>query len=118
MAPSPAASATGDNNESVRTRWTSWRGNSARPDVLFIDVEGFECEVLKGARETLRERPDVFIEVHSGCGLERFGGSREEILNTFPSDHYTLFAADGDSPGFLPVKDASMLPATRFFSSL
>jgi FkbM family methyltransferase len=86
-----------------------------RPDVLFIDVEGFECEVLKGARETLREWPDVFIEVHTGCGLERFGGSREEILNTFPADHYMRFATDGDSPKFLPFEDGSMLPAKRFF---
>jgi FkbM family methyltransferase len=88
-----------------------------RPDVLFIDVEGFECEVLKGARETLRERPDVFIEVHAGCGLERFGGSREEILKAFTGDHYTVFSAVADtgSTNFVPVKDASMLPATRFF---
>jgi FkbM family methyltransferase len=86
-----------------------------RPDVLFIDVEGFECEVLKGARETLRDRPDVFIEVHSGCGLERFGGSGEEIFNTFPADHYQLFSAAEDSPKFLPVKAANTLPEKRFF---
>jgi FkbM family methyltransferase len=86
-----------------------------RPDVLFIDVEGFECEVLKGARETLQNRPDVFIEVHSGCGLERFGGSREEILNTFPVDYYQLFSAEPASPEFVPVQDANTLPEKRFF---
>jgi FkbM family methyltransferase len=86
-----------------------------RPDVLFIDVEGFECEVLKGAHETLRERPDVFIEVHSGCGLERFAGSREEILATFPGDHYALFATDGESQNFMPIADANTLPSKRFF---
>jgi hypothetical protein len=86
-----------------------------RPDVLFIDVEGFECEVLKGACETLRERPDVFIEVHSGCGLERLGGSREEILDTFPADHYKLFSAVPGSAGFLPLKDTNSLPATRSY---
>jgi len=86
-----------------------------RPDVLFIDVEGFECEVLKGARETLQERPDVFIEVHSGCGLERLGGSYEEILKTFPTDNYQLFSAAADSPEFMPLKDASTFPEKRFF---
>ena len=87
-----------------------------QPDVLFIDVEGFECEVLKGARETLRAEPEAFIEVHTGCGLEEFGGSREEIRNTFPDDRYLLFAAEATSaPKFSPVTDAASLPATRFF---
>lgn len=86
-----------------------------RPDVLFIDVEGFECEVLKGARETLRHGPDVFIEVHSGCGLERFGGSRQEIMNAVATDRYMLFATDGESAQFLPLSGADMLPEKRFF---
>lgn len=85
------------------------------PDVLFVDVEGFECEVLKGARETVRQGPDVFVEVHSGCGLERLGGSREEILNMFPGDRYELLYAAVGSPKFLPITDTSMLPTKRFF---
>ena len=36
------------------------------PDVLFIDVEGFECELLRGAQRTLAARPDCFVEVHVG----------------------------------------------------
>jgi hypothetical protein len=39
------------------------------PDILFIDVEGFEVHALKGATHTLQGRPDCFIEVHVGCGL-------------------------------------------------
>src|SRR5439155_25681636 len=38
------------------------------PDLLKIDVEGFELEVLRGASATLRSaRPRVFVELH---GLE------------------------------------------------
>lgn len=36
-----------------------------RPDVVLIDVEGFEFDVLAGAAETIRRtRPQVFVELH------------------------------------------------------
>jgi hypothetical protein len=38
------------------------------PDLVKIDVEGFELDVLKGAAATLRSaKPRVFVELH---GLE------------------------------------------------
>jgi FkbM family methyltransferase len=61
------------------------------PQTLFIDVEGFECEALKGAKAVLATRPDVFIEVHIGCGLEAAGGSIDTLLALLP-DGYTLWA--------------------------
>ena len=66
------------------------------PDVLFIDVEGYECEALRGARETLRHKPDCFVEVHAGVGLENFGGSVKDVLSYFPVDQFDLF---GSVPG-------------------
>ena len=36
-----------------------------RPDLILIDVEGFEFDVLAGAVETIRRaRPQVFVELH------------------------------------------------------
>jgi len=58
-------------------------GEFGPPDVLFIDVEGYECHALRGAEQTLRSRPDCFVEVHVGTGLEKFGGSVGEILSFF-----------------------------------
>jgi len=83
------------------------------PDVLFIDVEGFECELLRGARHTLARRPDCFVEVHVNAGLEKFGGSVSEVLNSFPSG-YTFFAAVPDGP-FTPLQKESTVTHDRFF---
>ena len=43
------------------------------PDVIYMDVEGYEALVLEGSSRTLQHRADWFIEVHSGHGLERLG---------------------------------------------
>jgi FkbM family methyltransferase len=68
-----------------------------RPDVLYIDVEGFEEKVLSGARRTLESaRPDCVIEVHIGLGLEKQGGSPAGILSFFPPEIYTIFIKHPD----------------------
>lgn len=61
------------------------------PAAILVDVEGFECRVLAGARATLQTCPDWVIEVHTGVGLEDLGGSVEELLGFFPPQ-YRLFA--------------------------
>jgi len=61
------------------------------PDVLFIDVEGYECEALAGATKTLQSFPDCFVEVHVNGRLETFGGSVSRVLSYFPQSHYKLF---------------------------
>ena len=77
------------------------------PAVLFIDVEGFECHALRGATETLaRHRPDCFVEVHLGAGLEKFG-SVNELLGFFPQDAYTLYRLPVESLEAFPVPAAA-----------
>jgi FkbM family methyltransferase len=65
-----------------------------RPALLFLDVEGYECQALRGAKATLDLRPDVFVEVHVGYGLEDFGGSVDELLGFFPEQDYDLYASN------------------------
>jgi FkbM family methyltransferase len=65
-----------------------------RPAMLFLDIEGYECQALRGAKATLDTRPDVFTEVHVGYGLEEFGGSVDELLGFFPEQDYDLYGSD------------------------
>jgi FkbM family methyltransferase len=85
------------------------------PDVLFLDVEGYEYEVLCGASHVLATTPDCFVEVHTGCGLESFGATVSHVLAFFPRDRYRLYvgAAHGGG-GFHELAAAEPLPAERF----
>ncbi len=87
------------------------------PDVIFIDIEGFEHKALEGAKETLSHGPDVFVEVHIGVGLEKFGGSADGIISYFPEAKYELYVIDNQTRDrAVAIHDAS--PATfqsRFY---
>jgi FkbM family methyltransferase len=84
------------------------------PDVVFIDVEGFECDVLKGAMKVKATRPDFFVEVHGGGQLEGFGGSVREVTGFFDPD-YRFLISTGDGLPFNEVSRSGPFPEDRFF---
>jgi FkbM family methyltransferase len=90
------------------------------PDVVYVDVEGWECEVLDGAAETFEKKPDWFVEVHRGAGLEEHGGSVGRVLSYF-ADSYRCYIAKQTTAndytewnGFELLKESD-LPADRFY---
>ncbi len=58
-----------------------------RPNVLKIDVEGYEVEVLKGAKNILQTAPKLCIEVHTDL-LPRYGTSIKELLSVIDLSRY------------------------------
>ena len=85
------------------------------PSLIFVDVEGYECEVLAGATAALARGADCFVEVHGSCGLETFGGSVAKLLSFFPTERFELYYNRADKEGFQPLTDSAGLDGTRWF---
>jgi FkbM family methyltransferase len=66
-----------------------------QPDLIKIDVEGYELAVLAGARAILaRCRPRLFLEVHPR-GLQALGGSVEAVVALLAELGYGFFSLRG-----------------------
>jgi FkbM family methyltransferase len=82
------------------------------PDLVLVDIEGYEHRALAGAGETLQRCPLWCVEVHAGCGLESFGGSAGLVVQIFKDRGFGLY-------GYVDQKDdvrpLSQIPTGRFF---
>jgi FkbM family methyltransferase len=82
-----------------------------QPDLVFIDIEGYEFRALLGATRTLQRRPAWSVEVHSPHIVD---ASVSDLLDLFHG--YRLFAADdGDDRRYKPLHECRDVLADRFF---
>jgi len=59
----------------------------ANVDLLKIDVEGYEAQVLKGARKIMSQRPKIALELHLD-DIASYGSSVNEIAELIGIDDY------------------------------
>jgi FkbM family methyltransferase len=70
------------------------RNRISRIDLIKVDVEGSECALLEGARETMRRfRPRIVIEVNAST-LARFGKGPIDLLEQLWAANYELYVSD------------------------
>lgn len=84
------------------------------PDVVFVDVEGYECQVLDGGKKALEACADFFVEVHANLGLERHG-SVQKVLSYFDESKYSLYWSGCEIFDFVPLTDRASAPTERFY---
>ncbi|MDF1672247.1 MAG: FkbM family methyltransferase [Vicingaceae bacterium] len=66
-------------------------------DVIKIDVEGFELNVLKGAKDVLKQfSPDLFIELDESNLIEQ-GSSAIELIALLSEFNYNIVNADNNN---------------------
>jgi FkbM family methyltransferase len=67
----------------------------SRVDFIKIDVEGFETEVLKGARQTIRQFRPVLVFEYSVANILAQNGNMEETLNELLDNNYKIRTKEG-----------------------
>lgn len=81
---SPRVSDTGDEVQAVPLD-----SLSIKPDLIKMDIEGYEPRALAGATETLADRPAMFVEVSHDLLLSQ-GSSAQELLDLLTGLGYRL----------------------------
>jgi FkbM family methyltransferase len=66
----------------------------AQPAFVKIDVEGYECEVLRGARRVLERKPALDIEIHGPILANRVGEDPAAVADLAQLDRHRCWLVD------------------------
>ena len=85
------------------------------PDLVYMDIEGYEVEALKGAPKTLASRASWFIEVHGDADLAKFGGRNADVPAMFGAEFDLYWSPDNATTDLAPLAHGAAVPTDRFF---
>lgn len=85
------------------------------PDVVYLDVEGFEIEALKGASQTLSRWCHWFVELHGDEALSRYGARNADVLNFFGTQDFARYLCRVNDDSFRLVTENEPVPSERCY---
>jgi FkbM family methyltransferase len=84
------------------------RASSITPSIIKIDVEGYEFEVLRGAREVLESAPALIVEMHCDI-VEEFGSKPSDLWSLVDTARYDVYLQQHDGIAPVPVAPGTKL---------
>lgn len=85
------------------------------PTVIKIDVEGYEVEVLAGARALLRSKPRLAIELHPDL-LSRRGQNADDIFEYLDRDSFSFWIQWNEEDAPVPYDGSPITERVQFFA--
>jgi FkbM family methyltransferase len=83
------------------------------PDVVFVDVEGYEFEALKAANEVMANRADWCIELHGDDVLGAYGATNASVAEPFLKKNFEVYIRAQEDGQFTRITSTSMVPNSR-----
>jgi FkbM family methyltransferase len=84
-----------------------------KPDVVFMDIEGYEVTALDGATDTLAGNTTWLVEVHGDATLSKYGARNRDVVDRF-RHRFSLQAQINEDGIFRAFSDAA-IPESRFW---
>jgi FkbM family methyltransferase len=82
------------------------------PDVVFVDIEGYEFEVLKAANEVMMQSADWCVELHGDEVLGMYGATNASVVEQFFAKQFDVYIKT-DVGKFSRITSTSMTPTDR-----
>jgi FkbM family methyltransferase len=82
------------------------------PDVVFVDIEGYEFEALKAASQVMAGDADWCIELHGDEVLGAYGATNASVVEQFLKKNFDVYIKR-EGTKFSRITSTSMVPNSR-----